>query len=369
MEDEIKPSQPEKPEQEPILQSGEDQAVQDENNSPEYLEGQEQAENLNENIQNPNQFLNPQDDYAQLQSPQGGDPDGLGPNGDKGKRHRRGKNEINERNYQCPDCDKCYLSGPALTTHRKTKHGYGTNGEKKARGRPRKDFQNENNSNDPKIKFCNFFINDTRKPPSLDQTVNDKTISLEIIKTNLIKIFRQCQKEIFKEFDDIEKYSFYHLVIDNWEKEDPALPDECYSAASISANPEQGQNNTNVVNKIKNPPLDILFYNYLREFSKKTNVDYFWFMSKFIILFRECVNKLRKNLVKPEHQTEENKDYSQIYSAETIPEICNDFFVDFMEPYDNFGLNQEELIELIQHFCYWLYNKRYTQSHLTLLPS
>ena len=50
-------------------------------------------------------------------------------NMEKVKRHRRGKNEINDRNYRCPDCDKCYLSGPALTTHRKTKHGYGINGE------------------------------------------------------------------------------------------------------------------------------------------------------------------------------------------------------------------------------------------------
>ena len=36
-------------------------------------------------------------------------------NTEKGKRHRRGKNEISERNYRCPDCDKCYLSGPAYS--------------------------------------------------------------------------------------------------------------------------------------------------------------------------------------------------------------------------------------------------------------
>ena len=41
----------------------------------------------------------------------------------KVKRRRRGKSEINDRKYSCPDCDKCYLSGPALTTHRKNKHG------------------------------------------------------------------------------------------------------------------------------------------------------------------------------------------------------------------------------------------------------
>ena len=76
---------------------------------------------------------------------------------EKSKRHRRGKNEINDRNYRCPDCDKCYLSWPALTTQRKTKHGYGNNGEKRKRGRPKKDGQSENNQNNPLIKYNNFF--------------------------------------------------------------------------------------------------------------------------------------------------------------------------------------------------------------------
>ena len=92
-------------------------------------------------------------------------------------------------------------------------------------------------------------------------------------------------------------------------------------------------------------------------------------MIKFIVLFRECINKLRNNLVKNEDKTEKKQLYTQIYNAETVPEICNDFFVEFMEPYDFFGLYKEELIELIQHFCYWLFSNQYAQSHLTLLDS
>ena len=30
-------------------------------------------------------------------------------NGELTKRHRRRKDEITDRQYQCPDCDKCYL--------------------------------------------------------------------------------------------------------------------------------------------------------------------------------------------------------------------------------------------------------------------
>ena len=52
------------------------------------------------------------------------------PNG-KIKRKRRSKNDAEGRSFKCSECGKSYLSQPALTNHKKTKHGYGTNGEKK----------------------------------------------------------------------------------------------------------------------------------------------------------------------------------------------------------------------------------------------
>jgi hypothetical protein len=53
-------------------------------------------------------------------------------------RRRRSKNDPEGRNFKCDECGKCYLSIPALTMHKKTKHNYGADGEKKGRGRPRK---------------------------------------------------------------------------------------------------------------------------------------------------------------------------------------------------------------------------------------
>ena len=276
------------------------------------------------------------------------DPNNSG-NLEKIKRHRRGKNEINDRNYRCPDCDKCYLSGPALTTHRKTKHGYGNNGEKRARGRPRKDCINENIGNNPQNKFLYFFNEDHRK--AFDDTI----INIDLIKTYLKIIFKQCQQELFKELDNVEKYPFYKLIIENWEKEEPNLAQECFIAINKIEEP---------LNKIHSYNLDGIFFFYLKEFYKNANVEYFWFMIKFIVLFRECINKFRANLVKKE---ESNKLYSEIYNSENVPEICNDFVLEFMEPYDYFGLNKDELIELIQHFCYWLNLKQYSQLHLSLL--
>ena len=340
---EVKKSEPEELKNQTIYDQYQKENIQSNEGKKEGTENKEHTINLSQNAaDNNNQNANNNNSV------------------EKSKRHRRGKNEINDRNYRCPDCDKCYLSGPALTTHRKTKHGYGTNGEKRNRGRPKKDGLNDSSQSNPANKFNNFFNDENRKPLTLDQTLNDKLITIDIIKENLQKIFNQCKKELFKDIEQVENYSFYPLITENWEKENPFPEPECYRATNKVEDPTV---------KVQSYNLDELFFLYLKDFSKKTNEEYFWFMIKFIVLFRECINKLRNNLVKNEDKTEKKQLYTQIYNAETVPEICNDFFVEFMEPYDFFGLYKEELIELIQHFCYWLFSNQYAQSHLTLLDS
>lgn len=282
---------------------------------------------------------------------------------EKAKRHRRTKDEITERQHQCPDCDKCYLSAPALMTHRKTKHGYEFNNDKKIRGRPRKDLASENPTIVSQNKYNSFFKNDTRKPPSLDQTINDKTITLDIIQQFITDAFRHCQTEHTTKYENIEQYPIYKLVIDNWNKETPDLEQESYLDESRT------KNKTDPLKKIKSPCVDNLFYLYLREFSKKTNKDYFWFMVKFVVLFRESINVQKKDMVTDDIITENKTEFTQLFNADEIAELCNNFFLDFMEPHNFFGLNKGELIELIQHFCFWLYTNMYSPAHLTLLKN
>ena len=277
---------------------------------------------------------------------------------EKAKRHRRGKSEINERNYRCPDCDKCYLSGPALTTHRKTKHGYGINGEKRARGRPRKECINENISTNPQNKFIYFFGEEHRKLINEQEMVN-----LDIIKQNIKTIFKQCKESLFNDIEDVEKYNFFNLIVDNWEKDEPEFEQECFSSIVVNMNLPVKDNNENINIKVQSYNLDCIFFFYLKEFYKSVNKVYFWFILKFIILFREFLNQTRKNFVK----NGENKDFTQLYNAEIIPEMFNEFLLDFMEAYDYFGLNKNELIELMQHFCYWLNVNRYSQTQLSLI--
>jgi hypothetical protein len=121
-------------------------------------------------------------------------------------------------------------------------------------------------------------------------------------------------------------------------------------------------NTPDTTNKTKQETsCDETFCNYLQEVAQKTNKDYFHFIFKFLILFRECINKLRRNAEKPEHE------FTQVQTAETVPDTCNDFIIEFMDPNDYYGLDTNELIDAIQHLCFWLYFNNYTTSRLTLL--
>lgn len=106
--------------------------------------------------------------------------------------------------------------------------------------------------------------------------------------------------------------------------------------------------------------IDQIFAKYLLEVNMECCRDYFDFITKFIILFRECINKMRDNNETPE-------EYSVSHNADNVPDSCNEFITDFMESFDYFGLDTMELIEIIQHLCNWLYENKFTTSKLSLV--
>lgn len=283
----------------------------------------------------------------------------------KQKRHRRSKNDAEGRKYECTECGKSYLSLPALTNHKKTKHGFGADeGDKKRRGRPRKEQVNGHSLDLAEDKFKKFFEKDIRRPEISENPENKCTVSKEQMEKYFDDIFRLSGEALFNgKISEISEYSFYHFVLDNWEKEEVNFEDEyCFSGVHLNKN-------SNEIKPIKSIPLDGVFFMYLKEVAGKTNADYFWFLFKFIIIFRECNNTLKEDLIKDDMKKEDKKYYSQIFNAEIVPDICNDFFMTYMKPKEFFGLNIEELIEAIQHFCYWIYKKEYTRSRLTLLEN
>lgn len=143
--------------------------------------------------------------------------------------------------------------------------------------------------------------------------------------------------------------------------------------------------------------VDDAYIDYIVFVKDKTNSAYLTFVLKFITLFRECFNlaKRNKNEKKDEQssliyniKSSENNDekdsnsnnnieeslveYSITEKPTDLPEFCNDFYSEFLESRSFFGFTDKEkieLIEIIQHFCLWLFHSLYTKSKLSLASS
>ena len=61
-------------------------------------------------------------------------------------------------------------------------------------------------------------------------------------------------------------------------------------------------------------------------------------------------------------------EYTVINSAENLPLLSNEFINDFLDnDYLLFDFEKEEIIDLIQNFCNWLYINKFTSFKLTLI--
>ena len=283
-------------------------------------------------------------------------------NNEKVKRHRRGKlDTANERTYKCPDCEKSYLSGPALVIHRKSKHGYVIECGKKPRGRPKASDEQEISYRKAQEYYNTFFDNETKSK----KNINEK-IDVETLKLNFNSIFKELKDNIFKDIKNIEDYPLYQLVTNLWDIKDIDLAKESFSESSTIKKDINGKLEKNC----SMPPIEQVFYLYLKELSEHTNKTYFEFGLKFIVLYREFINGFKKKIVNKDYKLEKaDKDntFSQLFSPEGVPESFNDFILDYLQPKSYFGHKDKEFIELAQHFCFWLYAKKYTQSYLTLV--
>ena len=108
----------------------------------------------------------------------------------------------------------------------------------------------------------------------------------------------------------------------------------------LFSRPEKFEDNFILDNLVKNEKLplkaknekncDEVFYEYLSTFKNKTNEKYFTLLLKFILLFRECfdVNK-NKNI-----NDEIKQQFSNKLTPEQLPDLCNDFYGDFLDSND-----------------------------------
>ena len=278
-------------------------------------------------------------------------------NNEKAKRHRRGKQDTtNERTYKCPDCDKSYLSNPALVMHRRTKHGFVIDGEKRARGRPKASDEQDVSYKKVKKYYNEFLGDEVRKK----KNENEK-IDKEVVKENFRNIFNALKDKIFKDIEKVEDYQLYDLTDKEWDNKNLDVTKD----NNGEKNKKEKEKNDDAV---KRTLIDYVFIIFLKEISENTNKKYFEFIQKFILLYRKFINYFKKNSIKKESKDfDSKKEYSQIECAEEIPETFNDFFLDFLQPNSYFAGKDNDYIELAQYFCFWLYEKKYTQSYLTLI--
>ena len=128
---------------------------------------------------------------------------------------------------------------------------------------------------------------------------------------------------------------------------------------------------------LRNKSCDNIFVEYLEFISGMCNKEYFVFAFKFLVLFRECINKYKnvelvnRKCILNEEIPDNVTEYTQKFNADQVPDLCNEFISDFMENANYFGLNsneeRNEFVQIIQHLCYWLFKRSFTSSKLTLI--
>lgn len=143
---------------------------------------------------------------------------------------------------------------------------------------------------------------------------------------------------------------------------------------------------------------DEIFAQYLQEVAKITNDEFFLTVSKFVIIYRECLNKygwfkyfqINSQQTESGSGSEEDKghpkdrkqnqqimltteqriaikeEYCVANNAEFAPEIINELVAFFLPDY-NCGIPVTDCINLIVNLCGWLLSSGYTCTKVSLI--
>jgi len=156
---------------------------------------------------------------------------------------------------------------------------------------------------------------------------------LEVI-LNTIMNLKETVLKLYK--DDIKKYAFWKVA-------------ESFLSKEVDST------------EIKN--CDEIFCLYLKTVSEVTNPECFMSVVKFIILYRECMNKYgwRKFGKRLGTTAEEMKDieYTSTNNTEFIPELSNELVLVYLPDY-NYVVPVIDCINLTVNFCEWLLKNGFT---------
>ena len=281
------------------------------------------------------------------------------------RKKRSKKGDPVYRKYKCDFCGKTYLSCPALCTHKKLKHSLSYISKKyieNVENKKDKEEEEEIRFNKAKAKFREFFNDEDKKPRFFDG--NDEKDKIELsFKSDLIIRFLNKSSN----YKSIEEYPFYKFVIEKWEKN--------LSTSEQKSFFQQMKNNYISISNNRRfkqcyvPPLDGIFFLYLKQFIKEINYNYLNNIILFIVSLRTFINESKKAQVTEDIIKDGKNEFTQLFNARDITEIANDFLIEFLPRYND-CINDEikiEFINIFQHFCFWLYESDYSDSILSLI--
>jgi len=89
----------------------------------------------------------------------------------------------------------------------------------------------------------------------------------------------------------------------------------------------------------------------------------------FVQLYRGCLNEFLTQMFESAYKSgmsaEEIKSITSVKDPDCIPLVCNDFIKDYLPLKCNI-FTKQTAIDLTQHMCKWLLNRKFTQTQLNI---
>jgi hypothetical protein len=245
-------------------------------------------------------------------------------------RRRKPEDDLTKA-YSCEICGKKYMSQPAVNNHKKAKHPdkIDPNEEKRGRGRPKKItlFPNDPDA----LKWENFYLSEQNKPQENEDPIDIN----EVVSSVFTDIFELNITKCYSHPNNVMDHPILELLVKN--------------------EVIQTKKEVRSINEV--------FYEYLLFAKLLANKYCFTLQLKFVLLFKECIDKIKKEETGDDEYTLSN-------NVEYLPEMCNVFCEGFLDVNSYFGMNNEEqnkIIDILQHFCYWLFKYDYTTTRIKLV--
>ena len=174
-----------------------------------------------------------------------------------------------------------------------------------------------------------------KNPDKTGETTNIE----EVLQVAFEKIYNEDNRTSnnkLKVYENFEKHEFFQRVIDNY------------------SNPRQLDSEKAKCSEV--------FAEYICRVAKVTNPMFLEKIVIFVTLFRECLNSINRK--------ENDNEYTEDNNAEDAPDISNEFVTEYLETDKNFhDFEKDEIVDITQNFCQWLYDNNFTCSKLSLISN